>query len=939
MSTATNLTREHYQQPEVKEIICKHASLPDGNWRAMNGDFHRLYAYSGNGDARLLNVSEDYNYIVERHRTLYSTLNVFEPSLRTASRKIEEITPESPLGTPADTAAYTLGVDIAKGHVYSIEDPEIKAVVESAAQFFVDYLKERSISESVWPLFSGGGIYIMIHHEICRPEPLALEDRASFFEELTDGYNRLVEHVSQAFFEAHPEHKGKVKFDALNNSKKAFKCILSIHKSKPYAVTPLDRDDIKIDFERARLPLKEDMIAEARAWYSTFNPEERKALLKLLDQFKETEEEHSAQDNFKEIWRSSFKLDRKYFPPCVQYIIGTANTGEGKTRFSAVLSAYLYQMGWDEEEARVLVKAISDRNGLDNADHIFDSYYGRINCPSCKTIQEDGTGYPHMGLKGLVACQREEYCDRWPGDYSFGKQIKDLHPDRSILKDLSKKIKADPGIIYELPYFRVLKDIYHNDPQEWTRIKKILTANKVSIRDLVEEIKKREASGGLPIIKAPYAVLDDGRLAEMVAENGVARFAIYDPATQEITYAPEIVLNNIRIMPHSSDELFQKGYVTLPSEAEEYGSELSLYQEIKEFIHKYLEVSPDYESIAASYPMESWVYDVMRVIAYLRARGDWGAGKSRFLDVFRALCYRSISTTGAMSGASIFRIMETWKGTLIIDEGDFGKGQEAIAAMEKILVCGFERGKPVIRCNPHNAAELSVFDPFGPKVIATRYEFKDKALESRCFTEIMREGIREDVPILLPPEFEEEALHLRNKLLMYRFRNREIVRQASAKGQIEIDLSGLPKRIQQAARPLAVVLAPYPELLDTLKKFLEDKTKELVLQASDTTEGHIVQTMKGLPQLSNDGTTITWDYRFEDIKELIKSKFEYKNISTAFVRSRANGLGFKTNRETICGERKKRVICDVRLFDRLVARYIPQVDDADDPADHKGAGN
>ena len=57
---------------------------------------------------------------------------------------------------------------------------------------------------------------------------------------------------------------GKVKYDALNNSKRVFKCILSIHKKKPYAVTPLNRDAIKIDFERARVPLKEDMIAEAR---------------------------------------------------------------------------------------------------------------------------------------------------------------------------------------------------------------------------------------------------------------------------------------------------------------------------------------------------------------------------------------------------------------------------------------------------------------------------------------------------------------------------------------------------------------------------------------------------------------------------------------------------------------------------------------------------
>ena len=166
------------------------------------------------------------------------------------------------------------------------------------------------------------------------------------------------------------------------------------------------------------MPLQEDMIAEARAWYSTYDPAEREPLLQLLDEFKETEEEKKRLGrHFKETWRSSTKADQEAFPPCIKHIIDTANLGEGKTRFSAVLSTFLYQMGWDEEEAWGLVKAVSDRNGLGNADHIFDSCFGRISCPSCQTIQDDGAGYPHLGLKGLGACRPDERCHKWPGDY------------------------------------------------------------------------------------------------------------------------------------------------------------------------------------------------------------------------------------------------------------------------------------------------------------------------------------------------------------------------------------------------------------------------------------------------------------------------------------------------------------------------------------------
>ena len=45
-STATDLTREHYMRPEVREIISKFAMPGEGTWRALNGDFHRWYRYS-----------------------------------------------------------------------------------------------------------------------------------------------------------------------------------------------------------------------------------------------------------------------------------------------------------------------------------------------------------------------------------------------------------------------------------------------------------------------------------------------------------------------------------------------------------------------------------------------------------------------------------------------------------------------------------------------------------------------------------------------------------------------------------------------------------------------------------------------------------------------------------------------------------------------------
>ena len=447
MSTGTELTIEHYQRPEVKETILNHALLQDDTGRAINGDFHRWYRYSGDGQARLLNAKEDYDHVTSKDRTLYQTLNVFDSSIWKISRPKEEITSDNPLGTPADTVAYTLGTDIDKGYGCDIEDPETRKAVEAAAQFLVDFLKMQGVHDSVWVLLSGGGIYVELHHEICKPK--SKEDRAEFFGLVTDRYNRLIAHVSEEFFTTYPEFVGRVKYDALDNSKRVFKCILSIHKNKPYAVTPLNRDAIKIDLERARLPLKEDMLRESRAWYSTYDPAEREPLLRLLDRFKKTEEEQRrSKRHFKEIWRSPAKVGMEAFAPCYKHIVETENKGEGKTRFSGALSAFLYQMGWSEEAAWKLVDKISDRNGLNNAEHVFESCYGRISSPFCRKMQADAAGYPHLGMKGLGVCNPNENCKgcRWPGEICTKKRsfsLSGIIPIDSIVPPAGHEFRID----------------------------------------------------------------------------------------------------------------------------------------------------------------------------------------------------------------------------------------------------------------------------------------------------------------------------------------------------------------------------------------------------------------------------------------------------------------------------------------------------------------
>jgi len=97
------------------------------------------------------------------------------------------------------------------------------------------------------------------------------------------------------------------------------------------------------------------------------------------------------------------------------------------------------------------------------------------------------------------------------------------------------------------------------------------------------------------------------------------------------------------------------------------------------------------------------------------------------------------------------------------------------AEVTKILNQGNARGFPVLRSEV--SGKRGEYNPrayavFGPKLVATRRAFEDRALESRCLTEEMGHSkLRDDVPINLPPSHKEEALRIRNKLLLFRFRN------------------------------------------------------------------------------------------------------------------------------------------------------------------------
>ena len=276
-------------------------------------------------------------------------------------------------------------------------------------------------------------------------------------------------------------------------------------------------------------------------------------------------------------------------------------------------------------------------------------------------------------------------------------------------------------------------------------------------------------------IATASATFDDGRVLEMVhrPDDKRSAFIVWEHAEWK-EYASFPRDSHTRLVPYSpQNNLLRNDVVLFPSEPEEYGSEEELLREIEAFIHRYVDLSPLFEKTAAYYVLLTWVYDDFNELPYLRVRGDPGSGKTRFLLTVGSLCYKPIFASGASTVSPIFRMLDAFRGTLIIDEGDFRQSDEH-AEVVKIFNNGNARGFPVLRTEQSTKGEFNphAYWVYGPKIIATRGPFEDRALESRCLTEEMgQRGLRNDIPINMSDAYKDEALRLRNKLLMFRFRN------------------------------------------------------------------------------------------------------------------------------------------------------------------------
>ncbi len=410
------------------------------------------------------------------------------------------------------------------------------------------------------------------------------------------------------------------------------------------------------------------------------------------------------------------------------------------------------------------------------------------------------------------------------------------------------------------------------------------------------------------IISTPGKVFSDGGIIEQCWDGNKAYYYYLDAdgtvkdenqhvGENGFTYAPII------------EEVLEKRIVLLPTYPAPYDSEAELLRHIQAYIHQWCEVNQDTERLLAGYVMLTWIHDECPTMPIINARGRSGTGKSRLLETLRQVCYRGMRASGCLSFSSMFRTAERWKGTLAINEGDL-KNSSAKSDIVKYLNERYEKGGNVWRTNPDNL-KSEYFDAYGPTIVTTRHQYKDDALESRCFTIPMKERTRRDIYLNLPKKFYDDGAALRNKLLSFRFK-----RLGGFVNDYSLEFDGLLPRINQILQPLASLAKEVDlDLYHELEGMAHQIQYRMVEAMAETPDGQIVRAFLDLEESGEDAKTF---FTPKEISEKITENGG--DLSPISVGISMVPLGFELKRTG----RKRLYSLPDEVRESLKRRFIPR---------------
>jgi hypothetical protein len=353
-------------------------------------------------------------------------------------------------------------------------------------------------------------------------------------------------------------------------------------------------------------------------------------------------------------------------------------------------------------------------------------------------------------------------------------------------------------------------------------------------------------------VPKPTIVTPDFLAEEIWDRKTEPKYLKYTFQTQAFEETAEISLGEttqkgqpVVYIPVSGASL-KKGVVTVPSGITETTFE-DLFAEIDAFsLNAYDACGQDKTvQLLTRVAVGSWFldrfvanpeYDIAgagKFAPILPIRGPSCSGKNRLAFILRLLSYRPYFEMSTYRIPSLYRPLDVWQGTLILDEADFANTNEK-SELIHFLNCR-ATGTPLTRQNPKDPSVTDTFSNFGITICTQRKPFDDNATESRAVP-FYSEKSDKEIPVLETDEMMQAGFELQNKLLYLRMKYYQSVK--IDKSQWIGDL--LDPRLIATLLPLLALSEHEPKIHDIITENAKAVQRAKIKEKAESMDGTLI---------------------------------------------------------------------------------------------------
>lgn len=323
---------------------------------------------------------------------------------------------------------------------------------------------------------------------------------------------------------------------------------------------------------------------------------------------------------------------------------------------------------------------------------------------------------------------------------------------------------------------------------------------------------------------------------------------------------------------------------------------IEVYTDVYNFCKKYLVLEEEQYHIMTCWVLASWLVEDFTTCPYLCMIAPKSSGKTKVLEVLGELAYRSVSAI-SVTPPALFRAIELWHITLLIDEAEFQIriDTEAGQALYGCLNGGYKKGSFALRTEGDAGNRIpAAFDVFGFKAISSTKLFHP-TLESRSIIINMTQGVPEKILI-----DEGEAALLRAKLLYWRFATLgklPLVIPESQSGRL-IEMFIPLFTIAQILKGTEGIIKPisYKDLVKILQDLMCDMESARKDEEQQSPEAVLLGAISILQERCRQGYTDEPEYIF--VKEIVgQLGWESKPAIIRTISSRLKAMGLRTGRK------------------------------------------